>query len=48
MLHRIIHSYPARLAFVIGAVAAAILIIQYRILVKRDIQFLRANPRGHL
>lgn len=43
MRQRIIHSNPARLAFVICAVAAAVLIIHYRILVKRDDRILRAN-----
>ncbi len=43
MRQRIIHSYSARLAFVICAVAAAVLSIHYRILVKRDERLLRAN-----
>lgn len=45
MRNRLIHSYPARLVFVVGAVAVALLIIQYRILIKRDVRLLRANLR---
>lgn len=45
MRNRIIHSYPARLAFLVGAVAIALLIVQYRILIKRDVQLVRANSR---
>ena len=43
MRQRIIHSNPVRLAFVICAVATAVLIIHYRILVKGDKRLLRAN-----
>lgn len=43
MRQRIIHSHPARLAFVVCAVAAAVLIIHYRILVKGDKRILRAK-----
>ncbi len=46
MLLRIIHSNPARLAFVICAVVVAVLIIHYRILVMGDNRLLRANPRN--
>lgn len=43
MSRRIIHSYPARLLFVIGAIAAAFLIVNYRLFIKRDSHLLRAN-----
>lgn len=36
MLLRILHSYPARFAFVIGAVGIASLIICFRKLMRRD------------
>ncbi len=43
MTQRIIRSYPVRLVFVVGAVVAAVLIIHYRLLVKRDFNLVRAN-----
>jgi len=43
MRSRIIHSYPARLLFLIGAIAAALLIVNYRLFIKRDFQLFRAN-----
>ena len=43
MTQRFIHSYPVRFAFVVGAIAAAVVIVHYRLLVKRDIHLIRAN-----
>jgi len=43
MRQRIIHSYFVRLAFLICAVAVAVLIIHYRILVKGDKRIMREN-----
>lgn len=47
MKSRIIQSYPARLGFLIGAIAAAILIVNYRLFIKRDFELLRANGNHH-
>ena len=43
MAKRIISSYPVRFAFVVAALAAAVVIIHYQLLVKRDFNLLRAN-----
>lgn len=43
MARRIIYSYPARLLFILCAIVAALLIINYRLLIRRDFQLLRAN-----
>jgi hypothetical protein len=43
MTQRLIHSYPVRFVFVVGAVAAAVVIVHYRLLVKKDFHLLRAN-----
>ena len=43
MTQRLIHSYPVRFAFVVGALAAAVVIIHYQFLVKGDFNLLRAN-----
>ena len=43
MTQRLIHSYPVRLAFVAGALVAAVVIVHYRFLFKGDTRLLRAN-----
>lgn len=43
MASSILKSYPTRFLFLICAIAAAFLIVNYRILIKRDFQLLRAN-----
>lgn len=43
MTQRFINSYPVRFVFVVGALATAVVIVHYRLIVKRDIQIFRAN-----
>ncbi|QTN31563.1 hypothetical protein HZ994_04225 [Akkermansiaceae bacterium] len=43
MIQRVISSYPMRFAFVVGALATALLIVHYRLLLKRDTSLFRAN-----
>lgn len=40
-----LRSYPVRFAFVLGAIAATIVIVYYHILVKKDFNLFRANSR---
>ncbi len=43
MLSRILHSYPARFVFLLAAIAIAICLISFRILLKRGIDQLSPN-----
>lgn len=43
MRRRLIHSYPARFLFLVTAIVAALLLIIYRVLIKRDLQILSPN-----
>ena len=43
MTQRFIHSYPVRFAFVVGALVAAVVIVQYRFLLRGDTRLLKAN-----
>lgn len=46
MTQRLFHFYPIRLVFVLGAVVAAVVIVQYRFLIKWDTRFIKANRIG--
>ncbi|WP_386820578.1 hypothetical protein [Luteolibacter algae] len=43
MQQRFLQSYTARLLFLLGAIIAALLIVQYRLLFKRDFHLFKAN-----
>jgi uncharacterized protein involved in response to NO len=43
MTQRLIHSYPVRFVFVVGALVAAVVIVHYRFLFKGDSRLFQAN-----
>ncbi|MDP4721411.1 MAG: hypothetical protein NWS48_09295 [Akkermansiaceae bacterium] len=43
MKNRILSSYPARFLFLAAAIVAALLIVNYRVLILRDFHLLSAN-----
>jgi len=46
MTQRLFRSYTVRFVFVVGAVVAAVVIVQYRVFIKRDSSLTRANRIG--